>query len=242
MLIGVSSDIVRPMALDGQVGRLYSAYLLRAPDSSGQAYWMKQRAQGRSLAEISAAFAGSDEFRARYGSLSDEAFVDLVYRNVVGRPPDLGGQSFWQSFLAQGNSRGSLMIGFSESPEYIGRTNTVPPTGSSGNRIHRLYLAFFKREPDTDGLTYWVNRLNAGTSLASIAEQFARSQEFQQRYGGLSNRDFVELIYGNVLIRRPDAPGLAHWTDQLAQGASRGSVMTGFSESPEFIVRTGTLP
>ena len=45
----------------------------------------------------------------------------------------------------------------------------------------------------------------------------------------------MTLVYQNVLGRSPDASGLAYWRGQLDSGAStRGQVMTGFSESPEY--------
>jgi len=50
------------------------------------------------------------------------------------------------------------------------------------------------------------------------------------------------LIYANVLTRTPDDAGFAFWLDRLQQGTSRGGVMLAFSESPEFVVRTGTTP
>lgn len=240
-IIGVSDSQVRPFSLDGQVARLYQAYFLRPPDRSGYEHWMNQRAGGRSLASISAVFAASEEFNDLYGTLSDAAFVDLVYRNVVGRAPDATGRAFWIDYLARGNSRGSLMVGFSESDEYITRTGTHPPTTAIEAEIYRLYLAVFKREPDLGGLRYWSDRRSSGMSLAAIANGFVASPEFQARYGNATDRQFVELIYANVLIRKADSTGLNFWTSQLAT-RSRGEVMVGFSESKEFILRSGSLP
>jgi len=49
--------------------------------------------QGTSLDEISDAFASSPEFQQTYGSLNNAEFVTLVYRNVLGRDPEPGGES-----------------------------------------------------------------------------------------------------------------------------------------------------
>ncbi len=241
-LIGVSDSSVRPMPLDGQVGRLYEAYLLRSPDTNGFAYWLNERASGRSLAEISGSFESSPEFTDRYGALSNSSFVNRVYQNVVDREPDADGARFWLNYLNTGHSRGSMMIGFSESPEFIDKTETVGPSLTNEGKIWRLYVAFFKREPDANGLAYWTGRYAAGASLQTIAEGFVDSDEFQERYGGLDNAAFIELVYRNVLIRTPDASGLSYWTRQMNSGLSQGAVMVGFSESAEFIIRTGTLP
>ena len=72
------------------VTRLYFAYFLRIPDYQGLEYWVNQYRQGVTLDSISQAFAQSPEFIASYGSLSNEAFVTLLYQNVLGRLPDPG--------------------------------------------------------------------------------------------------------------------------------------------------------
>ena len=58
----------------------------------------------------------------------------------------------------------------------------------------------------------------------------------------MSDGDFVELVYHNVLARNPDAAGDGYWQSLLASGASRGAMMVGFSESKEFLLATGTVP
>ena len=94
--------------------------------------------------------------------------------------------------------------------------------------------------PDLGGLDHWRERYRTGTSLAAISQAFASSSEFQTRYGAMSNRQFVETVYLNVLGRPGNESGIAYWTGQLDAGKkTRGAVMTGFSESSEYIrVRT----
>lgn len=233
---------IRNTALDGQINRLYQAYFLRLADSNGFDYWLGQRAAGVDLVDISAAFADSAEFMNRYGSLSDETFVDLVYANVLNRAADAQGRAHWINVLAQGVSRGEVMVGFAESNEYVSRTQTVAATDTIEARVVRLYRAFFLRDPDAAGLAYWTDQARNGVSLEAIAAAFAQSGEFRNRYGALDNAAFVNLVYTNVLGRAPDAGGAAYWTGLLNAGTSRGAVMVGFSESTEFIRSTGTIP
>jgi len=124
-------------------------------------------------------------------------------------------------------------------------------------QVMRLYEALLGRAPDMGGLLTWAGRLipavtaraggAEGTGLdwvladgatrdeiGSVAQGLTTSREFQTRYGGLDNAGFVSLLYRNVLGREPDTGGLAAWTGQLDRGASRASVVTGFSESSEF--------
>jgi hypothetical protein len=229
--------------ITGQVCRLYQAYFLRLPDADGIDHWRRSLAAGLSLAAVSDGFAGSPEFIARYGALDDRGFVSLVYRNVLGREPDPAGLEHWARQLAAGASRGTVMTGFSESAEFVGRTGTPPPTTEAVGAVARLYLAYFGRQPDTSGLISWVGRLGAGTRLADVSQAFAGSPEFVGRYGTLGDEAFVDLVYRNVLGRSADPSGLAHWVGRLRSGASRGEVMLGFSESVEFRLATeGRLP
>ncbi len=233
---------IRDVPLDGQINRLYQAYFLRLPDEDGFEYWVDQRARSTSLNNISSAFASGNEFKNRYGSLNNSAFVDLVYLNVLGRSPDPDGRAYWIGQLNQGVDRGAVMAGFAESNEYVNRTQTQAATSVTQARISRLYMAFFLRDPDPAGLAYWSGQANNGTSLEAIASSFAQSSEFKNRYRSLTNQQFVTLVYNNVLGRSPDPAGLAHWVGVLNGGVDRGTVMVGFSESVEFIKSTGTIP
>ncbi len=129
-----------------------------------------------------------------------------------------------------------LLSGGLGSDQLLGDGAFMPTENAA--TINRLYLATLARGPDDSGLAYWTDQLNAGTSLISIAFGFVNSPEFQVRYGLLSNTQFVTLLYNNVLHRAPDAGGLANWLGMLNSGASRASVVTGFSESPEFVTAT----
>ncbi|MGY6501387.1 MAG: DUF4214 domain-containing protein, partial [Acidimicrobiales bacterium] len=117
------------------------------------------------------------------------------------------------------------------------RTNGVVPMDEAGRQVaqvRRLYLAAFGREPDQPGLQNWVGQLQRGTHLNTVADGFVRSTEFRNRYGSPSNERYVELLYQNVLNRRPDPVGFTNWMRVLQSGTPRAQVLTGFSESPEF--------
>ncbi len=123
-----ASDTACPHMTDSII-RLYSAYFLRAPDQGGFDFWVGEYSAGnRGLQGMSDFFSSSDEFRSLYDNLSNAEFVDLVYRNVLGRPSEPEGRQFWISQLDSGAmSRGTVMISFSESEEYVARTGTAVP-------------------------------------------------------------------------------------------------------------------
>jgi len=235
-------DTVRPVPLDGEIARLYNAYLQRDPDPGGLSHWQGERIAGTSALAISNSFASSSEFATTYGPLTNTQFVDLVYQNVLGRAGDPGGRAYWIGQLDAGMSRGEVMSGFAESSEFVGRTGTVQAGSAYEGPATRLYLAFFKRHPDAGGLAYWAGQLENGSSESSVARGFADSSEFDQNYGSLTDDAFVLVVYHNVLDRSPDAGGLAYWSGQLAGGLDRGVMVGEFAASAEFISKTGTLP
>jgi Domain of unknown function (DUF4214) len=153
-------------------------------------------------------------------------FVMQQYRDFLGREGDPGGISFWTNLINSGSlTRAQVIDSFFNSPEFQG---TVSP-------VTRLYFAYFLRIPDYEGLNFWVNQYRQGATLDSISQAFSESPEFQATYGSLDNTQFVTLLYLNVLGRAPDPGGLAFWVGQLNSGAmTRGQVMLGFSESPEY--------
>jgi len=222
-----------------EVIRLYKAFFGRLPDSAGLDHWVDARRSGLGLIRIAEAFAASTEFVDRYGNLSNRQFVTLVYQNVLGREADADGLAHWTSVLDGGKGRGDVMVGFSESAEFVAATAADVARVEQLGPVARLYLAYFLRPPETEGVRYWI-----GTDLSyrAISDAFAASTEFQDRYGNLGNDDFVDLVYANVLSRPADRDGRAYWIGQITRGVSRGRMMLGFSESAEFISKTNTLP
>ena len=101
--------------------------------------------------------------------------------------------------------------------------------------VFRLYWAFFDREPDVPGAQYWVGQHDRCASLLDITWSFSNSIEFKNRYGNMSNEQYVDLVYGNVLDRAPDADGKAYWLSLLNSGELiQSEVMLYFSLGPEF--------
>lgn len=77
-----------------------------------------------------------------------------------------------------------------------------------GGEAYRLYQAAFHRAPDLGGLGFWIKALDLGYTLTQVADQFVISPEFVRTYGAnLSDTEFVNQVYRNVLGREPDAGG-----------------------------------
>lgn len=129
----------------GQAYRIYKAALDRAPDEAGLGYWIEQMDNGLSLQSAAQGFIDSAEFSGLYGARpSDEAFIDLLYQNILNRSPDQAGYTYWVDHLYGTNkgglnpngvllSRADVLTGFSESAE-----NKINVTGLIQNGIEYL--------------------------------------------------------------------------------------------------------
>ena len=120
----VLTDAVLALDLDGKAGqayRLYEAAFDRVPDQAGLGYWIRELDAGKgSLTWMANNFILSEEFKARYGSpeaVSNTAFLDLLYRNVLSRGADGEGFNYWMGRMESGFGRDAVLASFSESTE-----------------------------------------------------------------------------------------------------------------------------
>lgn len=114
------------------------------------------------------------------------------------------------------------------------------PRSDTYSSVYRLYQASFARVPDEAGFRYWVDQSNNGYDSNVFASSFIASDEFKSKYGtNVSNTQYVDLLYQNILDRLPDAEGQAFWTNKLQTAAlTRQDVLLSFANSPEDIAKT----
>ena len=110
-----------------------------------------------------------------------------------------------------------------------------------------IYQASFGRIPDEAGVRYWVGILDsldeAGWSEYEkeqyLARQFIESEEFKLLYGtNLTDEDYIDAMYQNVLGRLPDQAGYDFWVGELELGFTREHILVAFTESEENGIRT----
>jgi hypothetical protein len=114
--------------------------------------------------------------------------------------------------------------------------------------VQALYVAYFGRPADPNGLVNFENELaaaNAPTDIAGLVQAYATnpqvtalvnsfetSAESNALYGSATTTAFVTSIFQNVLGRPPAAQGLAFWVNaidsgSLTQGDAALSIMAG---------------
>ncbi|SFB04229.1 Hemolysin-type calcium-binding repeat-containing protein [Poseidonocella pacifica] len=235
-------------ALSAQVCRIYWATLGRDPDPVGLHSWIDKLQDGVTGLDVVSGFVNSREFRSVYGDSTDEAFITLLYSNVLGRAPDPGGFETWTERLAGGMAREEAVLRFSESLEFKNSTaDDVVAFSWSGlraaaaNDVFRLYQATLGRAPDEAGFLTWTERFADGMTSADAIDRFVSSAEFVSSYGSTSDNEFITLLYNNVLNRTPDPGGLETWLGRLSDGMARTEAVLRFSDSVEFRARSEPL-
>ena len=180
------------------IARLYLAFFGRLPDENGMAYWSPQLMSGaQTLNSISQSLAQSEQFRKQYGRLSNQQFVDLTYKNVLGRAADTNGRKHWAGVLDGGGGRGSVMVSFSESPEYIDQTR-------SAVLVESLYQGLLQRSPDPSGFAFWVDVAESGAPITDLIYGMLASDEYYNRFDNI-----VEAL---PELSRPEAPSRQYLT------------------------------
>lgn len=102
------------MATQAQIAavqQLYIGYLGRAADSAGLTYWTNALAAGTiTTAAIATSFTQSPEYKANFGSLTNDALVEKVYTSVLGRASDTAGKAYWVGLLANGGLTSDKLV------------------------------------------------------------------------------------------------------------------------------------
>ncbi len=105
----------------GQAYRIYQAAFARVPDAEGLGFWIHALDGGLGVERVAAGFVASAEFAALYaGAQGNAGIVARLYANVLDRPGEAAGITFWTSVLdRQQASLAQVLAAFSESPENV---------------------------------------------------------------------------------------------------------------------------
>ncbi|MEE2950620.1 MAG: DUF4214 domain-containing protein [Pseudomonadota bacterium] len=108
---------------------------------------------------------------------------------------------------------------------------------NDAKEIAYLYEAALGRQADVDGLNFWIDQKESGFyDDGDIALEFVGSTEFRGRFGdpeAMTNQDFVERLYLNVLDRPGETAGVAFWTRQIDTGMDWKELLWSFATSEE---------
>ena len=236
---------IKAPSFEDFVERLYTVALGRASEPEGKAFWVDQVVnKGFTGADCARFFMlGAPEFLGR--NLTDDEFVEVLYKTYFDRASEPDGKAYWMGRLASGTERAVLVEEFIESVEWC---NVCASYGvKSGAKYHkattpsynsymfatRLYTWCLGRDPEIDGLDYWALALtNLEVSGYQAASLFFTSDEFI----GLktTNEDYLVRLYLTFMDREPEVEGFTYWLSLLNAGIHRNEVMRAFAGCPEF--------
>ncbi|MBO7451968.1 MAG: DUF4214 domain-containing protein, partial [Clostridiales bacterium] len=175
-----------------------------------------------------------------------EGFVERLYNVALGRDSEQGGKDYWCDLVGNGQLTGAdAARSFLKSPEFHDKHL------SDEEFLKVLYKTFFDREPDPEGLQYWLGVLKT-TSQDAVVEGFINSTEWCNvcaSYGvksGATNAKatipsanavaFAKRLYTECLGREAEKGGLDYWSLALTNLEVTGSGAARlFFESDEFI-------
>ncbi len=201
--------------------RLYYVALVRPPDYTGLQNWSNALHAGAlTLTQAANQFVASPEFQLRYGTLDNMQFVQQLYLNVLGREADTAGLNDWLGQLNDGTSRGAVMVGFSESNEF-------KQDVANEVEIVRLYFLLLQRMPTAAELQEWTSFLKGYSQTDTL---------YALGYPpGLSDTDYVQVVFRGLLRRDADAGALGAFGAALAAGTlTHGSLVETVINSDEF--------
>lgn len=232
--------------VDEFVTRCYKVALDREPDPVGFNDWTSKLRNGQIVGFVIAReFIFSKEYLEK--NKTDDQYVKDLYMMFVNREPEPDGYAYWMDKLANKVSREEVFAGFSNSKEFIdlclgyGITAGYYSAGYEVTQINnvnlfveRLYKTTLDRIGDSVGQEYWTKGLlEKRLTGAQCAANFVKSDEFVNK--GLSNADYLTVLYKGIMGRTPDETGWKYWLDALNnKSKTRDEVFEGFAKSDEF--------
>jgi len=174
-----------------------------------------------------ATFAPWVRTKTAYGPFVDATgFIDGSYRDFTNALPTSAQRSMWQTNLA------------TQPPESLLSSLAASSTWDlQGGVVIRLYRAWFQAYPSTSSMSAWLQRRRSGLYLAPMSAQFAANPSRKARYDHLTNAQFVNQVYVDVLGHAGSATNAATWKRRLDQGLARSDMMVTFAQSAEFRAR-----
>jgi hypothetical protein len=144
----------------------YTQYLGRAPSAQEELGWIQAMENGLTDEQLQAGFIGSDEYYQHTGG-TDQAWVEALYQDLLGRAPDPAGLAAWLSLLAGGASRASIAFGFAASAEREGQV------------VVDDYQHYLDRAPGDAEIQAWVSLFVHGQAAnEDVVAGFVASDEY----------------------------------------------------------------
>ncbi|MCR5803656.1 MAG: DUF4214 domain-containing protein, partial [Clostridia bacterium] len=171
---------------------LYRTFFDRdaADDPDGYNFWMNcLKTQGRDSVvdcfinseewcNVCASYgvkSGATRAKATIASKNATAFATRLYTECLGRDPEEGGLKFWSLGLTN-----LELTGKQAAYEFFFSKEFNDHNFDNKELLTRMYRTFMGREPDTDGMNFWLNNMKNGMTKEDVFNEFVKSAEFTQ--------------------------------------------------------------
>ena len=172
-------------------------------------------------------------------------FVEQQYRDFLGREADDSGLGYWSNEIAQCNGDAGclqrsrvntsgaffLSIEFQETGYMLYRFNKVS-FGVMPRRNDFLIRMQAVTQGVVVGQTGWQAKLAA--NKAAAAEAWVARTDFQQRFGSLTNAQYVDALFANAGVIVTDAERTTLVQGLNAGSETRATVLSKVADNAEF--------
>ena len=143
----------------------YLNLLGRAAEDAGVKVWTAQMDAGTTDQQLEADIVSSPEFYTKAGGTNID-WIDAVYKFLLGRAPDAGGENYWNGKLAAGQTLNQVAQGIAGSQE------------NDTQLINEDYFHYLGRGADAGGLAYWLKQFADGQTNEDVIAGFTGSVEY----------------------------------------------------------------
>ena len=99
--------------------------------------------------------------------------------------------------------------------------------------IQKLYISYYGRPADPEGLSFWANAIET-MGINSVINAFFDSPESQMLYGTSANRsEQVNILYQNLFGRNAEEAGMDYWLARLDDDLDYGGLALALLEGSQ---------
>lgn len=140
-------------------------------------------------------------------------YVNSLYKNVMGREADAGGQQYWTDQLNSGaQTTQNVLDQFAASKEFQNLYSSNP-----NQAVSNLYQTALSRAPEQAGLDYWTQQAKGGPNAAAYQQAqdkyTAESQNYNQQMANYNSQNaaydmamLVYQLYGDQTVKNMTKP------------------------------------
>jgi hypothetical protein len=162
----VQAVVTSPEYRTDVVEGLYQTYFGRLADPSGLAIGVQFLNGGGTAEQLAAFLVSSPEYFQNRAGGTNAGFLNVLYRDALGRAIDPSGQTTYTNALAAGATRGQVAAAIFGSLEYF------------QDLVQSYYQSFLRRPADPSGLNTYVLDLLHGQPDEAVIVAIVGSPEY----------------------------------------------------------------